>query len=185
MRTTPNPLGLASGLGRAAATISLMATLVLTGGIARAQNHPAATLVPGHAYLLPAGISFRQGDYVAIEPSVLFFVGPVVRPVALVARGVLGVGGSGGGLGLAINTRPRCPSAYDCWREDDDFFMGPFVSLEARVERTYLPIGWRRATYAGPQLTLSVYVLKASMGWMFDVTDRTNNHPQLGVGFGF
>ena len=185
MKTTANPLCLARGLGHAATTISLAATLVLISRTACAQNHPVAVLVPEQVYLLPAGISFRNGDYVAIEPTALFFAGPVVRPVALVVRGVLGVGGSGGGIGLALNALPRCPQAYACWGEGDDFVMGPFVSLEARVERTYFPVGWRRATYAGPQLSLSVYVLKASMGWMFDVTDRNNSHPQLGVGFGF
>ena len=184
MKTPRNHRGFASGLARTAATIALAATLALIGGRAHAQNHLVAPLVPEHVYLLPAGMSVRQGDHVALEVPALFFAGPVVRPVALVARVVLGAGGAGGGIGLAINPQPRCPSAYDCWR-DDDFFMGPFVSLEARVERTYLWTSWPKATYAGPQLSMSVYVLKASMGWMFDVTDRTHNHPQLGVGFGF
>ena len=44
---------------------------------------------------------------------------------------------------------------------------------------------WRDATYAGPQLSLSVFVLKASVGWMVDVNDRTEHHAQLGLGFGF
>ncbi len=73
-----------------------------------------------------------------------------------------------------------------CLKDDDDFFVGSFISLEAHVERTYVEaIGWRHATYAGPQLSLSLFVLKVSVGWMVDVTDRANTHVQVGVGAGF
>ena len=185
MKTTPNHLGLATGLGRAAATISLAATFVLVGGSARAQNITALTLVPEHVYLVRGG-SFRNGDLLTIEPSALLFFGPIAPPVAMVARGIVGIGGSGGGIGFAANLLSPSPCSEMCLKDNDDFFMGPFISLEAHVERTYIPvIGWRNATYAGPQLSLSFFLLKASVGWMVDVTDRTNAHIQVGVGAGF
>ena len=65
------------------------------------------------------------------------------------------------------------------------FLHGPFISLEARVERMYGPTSWRSATYFGPQLSLSIFVLKASLGLMVDLDDQTNRHLQVGVGFGF
>jgi hypothetical protein len=63
--------------------------------------------------------------------------------------------------------------------------MGPFVSLEAHIERMYGPTSWRSATYAGPQLSLSLFVLKASLGWMVDLSDRTDHHVQIALGGGF
>jgi hypothetical protein len=59
------------------------------------------------------------------------------------------------------------------------------VSLEARIERMYGLSSWRSATYLGPHLSLSVLVLKASVGWMIDVNDRSNHHIQLAFGGGF
>ncbi len=44
---------------------------------------------------------------------------------------------------------------------------------------------WHDATYVGPQVSVSGYVLKASIGWMAAVNDRKDNHIQVGVGFGF
>jgi hypothetical protein len=140
---------------------------------------------------LVRGASFREGDLFAIEPSGLFVFGPFRRPVVGVARAVVGAGGSGVGIGVAVNTLRSCWGDQACL-QGIDFFVGPFVSLEARVERMYGQFWqtsgvtkWRDATYAGPQLSFSVFVLKASVGWMVDVTDRTNHHAQLGLGFGF
>jgi hypothetical protein len=141
-------------------------------------------LVPGHVYEL-AGLTVGNGNYVSLDWSEMFFAGPITRPVGMFARGVFGVGGSGLGMGLSMNVSPRCPGATICWRDDDDYFIGPFVSLEGRIERTYnWDGGWPNATYVGPQLTVSA-LLKASVGWMVDVTNQSNNRVQVGFGEGF
>src|SRR4051812_38012881 len=117
------------------ATISLAAALVLIGARAHAQNYDSVTVVPGY-FTMVRGASFRNGDLVALEPTGLFFVAPIRQPFALLARPILGLGGSGLGIGLAWNPLPECPSEGPseklCWR-GDDFFTGPFVSLEGHV----------------------------------------------------
>jgi hypothetical protein len=163
--------------------ISLTAAVVLISGRAHAQNYPVITVVPEHVFVVRGG-SFRNGDLFAIEPSGLFLFGPIDRPFAMVARAVLGLGGSGGGIGLAMNLIPPRQGEELSW-QGDDFFMGPFVSLEARAERMYGLTSWRSATYVGPQLSLSIFVLKASLGWMVDVSHQTDHHVQFGLGFGF
>src|SRR5882724_3039321 len=183
MPANPRHFSFASRLGGATATIALTATLVLISGRAHAQNYPVVTVVPQHVFLV-RGASFRNGDLFAIEPSGLFLFGPIGPPVAMVARAMLGLGGSGAGIGLAMNLISECPGAELCW-QGTDFFMGPFVSLEAHVERMYGLTYWRSATYVGPQLSLSIFVLKTSLGWMGDVNNRTDRHVQIGFGFGF
>jgi hypothetical protein len=49
----------------------------------------------------------------------------------------------------------------------------------------YGPTHWRSATYLGPHLSLSGYLLKASVGWMIDASDRSDSHLQAAIGFGF
>lgn len=127
------------------------------------------------------GASIRNGDYLVIEPSGLFFIGPIRPPVALVARPMLGIGGSGAGVGLALNPWMREVAG----RPDVDDLMGPFVSLEAHIERMDWLTSWRSATYAGPQLSLSIFVLKASLGWMVDLGDHADRHIQVAIGAGF
>jgi hypothetical protein len=183
MQTNPTHFSFASRLGGATATISLAAALVLTSGRAQAQNYPVATVVPGHVYGV-RGFSIRNGDYLVLEPSFLFVFGPVRPPLTVVARAMLGIGGSGAGIGLAMNLMPSSPGVEPRTSEAD-YFMGPFVSLEAHIERMYGPTSWRGATYAGPQLSLSLFVLKASLGWMVDLGDRTDHHVQIGLGGGF
>jgi hypothetical protein len=158
--------------------IVLTAILMLVSSKAVADDHPAATVVPGRLVVV-RGYSFRNGDWFAFEPSgLVLFGGLPFRPVVGVVRAVAGVGGSGGGIGLGLNLNQPCDTV-------DDLAMGPFVTLEGRVERTYGPTSWRSATYVGPQLTLSAYILKASVGWMVDVNDRTDHHIQIGLGGGF
>ncbi len=185
METSTRRFGLTSRVNRATAIGSLIATAIAVSGKAHAQNSPfALTVVPGHVFVV-RGASFRSGDLFALEPSGLFFLGAGRPPVAGVARAVVGVGGSGGGIGLAANLWPSCWGAQPD-PGDQGFCIGPFMSLEARVERMYGLSSWRSATYVGPQLTLStVVVLKASLGWMVDVGDRTDRHVQFGFGFGF
>ena len=163
--------------------MSFTATLMLIGGRAQAQNYPVLTLLPEHVFLVRGG-SFRTGDVLAVEPSALFLFGPIRPPLAGVARAMVGLGGAGGGIGLAMNLISPCPHGDLCW-QGDDFFLGPFVSLEAHVERMYWLTSWRNATYAGPQLSLSLFVVKASVGWMADVSQSTNHHVQFGFGAGF
>jgi len=166
------------------ARLSVIAVSLLISGKALAQNGPfAIPAVPGHVYVV-RGVSIRNGDYVSLEPSVLFFFGPIRPPVALLARPMLGVGGSGAGLGLALNPWPvwmRDDSAIP----NDDFFMGPWFNLEAHVERMYWLTSWRSATYAGPQLSASMFIYKVSLGWMVDVSDRSDHHIQVAIGAGF
>jgi hypothetical protein len=59
------------------------------------------------------------------------------------------------------------------------------ISLEVHVERLYKPTHWHGATYLGPQLSLSVFALKASAGLMFNANDQRDRHVQLGIGCGF
>jgi len=183
MQTNPNHVSCADRLGGATAAILLAATLVMISGRAHAQNYPVATVAPGHMYVV-RGFSIRNGDYLVLEPPVLFFFGPIRPRVTLVARPMLGVGGSGAGIGLAMNLMPSRPGG-EPRTPAADYFMGPFVSLEAHIERMYGPTNWRSATYAGPQLSLSLYVLKASLGWMVDPGDGTDHHVQIALGGGF
>jgi hypothetical protein len=162
----------------------LIAVSFLISGKALAQNSPfALSVVAGHVYVV-RGASIRNGDYLSVEPSGLFFFGPIGPPLALVARPMLGIGGSGAGIGLALSLAPAL-TAVDSRGLDDDFFIGPFASLEAHVERMYGPTSWRSAIYAGPQLSLSLFVLKASLGWMVDVGDHRDRHVQVALGAGF
>jgi hypothetical protein len=155
----------------------------LWGAQVRADDHPIATVVPGHIFMVP-GLSIRNGDWVAAEPTFWFvrkLMGPG-RPIVLVARAIVGIGGSGGGVGFAPTLEPPCRTTEAC--SETPFFWPP-VSLEAHIERMYGPTHWRAATYLGPQLSASAYVLKASIGWMVNVKERSDNHVQVGIGFGF
>src|SRR5215831_18491436 len=129
MKTTSKHGGVTRTLASGAAVISFVTTLLLIRGTAHAQNRFAMPLVPGHVYEL-AGLTVGNGNYVSLDWSEMFFAGPITRPVGMFARGVIGVGGSGLGMGLSMNVSPRCPGAMICWRDDDDYFIGPFVSLE-------------------------------------------------------
>ncbi len=108
-------------------------------------------------------------------------VGPSWRMVFL-ARAIVGVGGSGGGIGLGPTWASPCQTADEC--KGEPFFWPP-VTLEAHLERMYGPTPWRSATYVGPQVSCSAYVLKASVGWMVDASDRHDPDVQVGIGFGF
>jgi len=172
--------GFSKRSGSAAVTIGLTAFLLLISGKARADDYPVLTLVPEHVFVVRGG-SVRQGDWFAIEPSFLFVPGSTGRrsPLVLVARPMLGVGGSGAGIGLApiLACSEPCPMT--------DALMILPVSLEARIERMYGPTSWRSATYFGPHLSLSAYLWKASVGWMVDGNDRSDHHIQLAFGAGF
>jgi hypothetical protein len=61
----------------------------------------------------------------------------------------------------------------------------PFASVEAHVERMYGPTSWRGATYAGPNVSVSLILLKASLGWMVDLGDHADRHVQVALGAGF
>jgi hypothetical protein len=166
--------------GRAAATTGLTVFLLLVAGKARAQNYPVVALVPERVFVV-RGFSFRQGDFLSIEPSFLLVPGATdgTRPLAVVARPMLGLGGSGVGIGLA----PIWGCSAPCLMTDALMVLP--VSVEARIERMYGPTDWRAATYFGPHLSLSAFVVKASAGWMVDLDDRRNHHLQLAIGFGF
>jgi hypothetical protein len=92
---------------------------------------------------------------------------------------MLGLGGAGVGIGLA----PIWGCSAPC--DMTNALMVLPVAVEARVERMYGWTSWRGATYAGPHLSLSALVLKASVGWMVDVNDRSDRHVQLAIGAGF
>jgi hypothetical protein len=164
-------------------TLSLAVNLVVVAGNARADDHNIATVVPEHVFMV-RGFSVRNGDWFVLEPSVWFargLVGPS-RPIVLVVRPMLGVGGAGVGVGLAPTLEPPWPDAEKC-APTPDFWLP--VSLEAHVERMYGATPWRHATYVGPQLSLSAVVLKASIGWMVDASDRSDGHLQVAIGGGF
>ena len=129
------------------------------------------------------GVSFRNGDYFAVEPGIVHFGAPTEsgRLLAAMVRGQLGVGGCGGGLGLATSLWPS-PGRHEL---RDLYFVG-VVILEARVERMYGTTSWQHTTYAGPHLSVVLPIIpKVSLGWMIGVHDAADNHVQVGLGFGF
>ncbi len=153
---------------------------MLVGGNARAQNYPVLTVVPERVFVV-RGFSVRQGDWLTIEPSFLLVPVSTGRngPLVFVARPMLGLGGSGVGIGLAPIWGCSEPGPMT------DALMILPVSVEARIERMYGLTSWRSATYLGPHLSLSAFVVKASVGWMIAVSDRNNHHIQLAIGGGF
>jgi hypothetical protein len=94
---------------------------------------------------------------------------------------MLGVGGSGVGIGIAMNLMPSSPGVEPRTPEAD-YFMGPFINLAAHIERMYGPTSWRDATYAGPHLSLSLLFVNPSLGWMVNLGDRSDHHVQVGLG---
>jgi len=133
-------------LGRADTKTCFIAVFLLSSGNARAQNYPVLTFVPGHVYVVQ-GASIRNGDYLVLEPSGLFFFEPIARPVAFVARPMLGVGGSGVGLGLALNVAPR--PGYFVRRPRSQGITQPFGS---RDEGHRAP-EWRQSCRCGCRST--------------------------------
>ena len=129
------------------------------------------------------GMSVRNGDYLALEPGIMHLGLPAEsgRLFAATVRGELGIGGSGGGIGLATNFCPS-PGPHDL----RDFYYDGIIMLEARIERMYGPTSWRHTTYAGPHLSIALPIVpKVSLGWMIDLHHAADNHVQLGLGGGF
>jgi len=162
----------------------ILVIVVACGRDARADDYELATLVPQRVFLV-RGLSLRNGDYLSLEPS--FWLTPpdpfvLGAAFAVVARPMLGVGGAGAGIGLATSGFTMCVGQPNCSLEK--FFWLPF-SLEARIERMYGPTHWRHTTYFGPTLSLSGIILKASVGWMVDASDRNDHHVQVAIGAGF
>ena len=167
-----------------AAKIALSVIIVLLARKARADSPVVATLVPKHVFLA-RGFSVRGGDYFSIEPSFLFVANtkPGSRPIVGVVRPMAGIGGSGIGVGLAF--QPIGPIESERPEGVGDYVSILPISLEVHVERMYKPTPWHSATYLGPQLSLSVFVLKASAGLMFNADDQRDRHAQFGIGCGF
>jgi hypothetical protein len=125
------------------------------------------------------GFGFRNGDLFAVDAvgMALFDTFRSGRCIAMTARGELGVGGAAAAVGLATNLA-EAPCKLSA-----AFLQSGIVSLEARVERTYGPTGWRRTMYVGPQVSLAtMWWWKPSLGWMFDAHDAADNHVQFGLG---
>lgn len=164
-----------------ATTLKAMANIGL-GGVLVVLLASKAEARPLNAYPL-LGVSFRNGDHFAVEPGIVYLGAPAEsgRLLAAVVRGQLGIGGSGGGVGLATNLWPS-PGPHDL----RDFYFEGYIILEARIERMYGTTSWQHTTYAGPQLSVVLPMTpKASLGWMIGVHDAADNHVQVGVGFGF
>ena len=51
--------------------------------------------------------------------------------------------------------------------------------------KTYGLTTWSDSAYAGPELVLGVVPLKVTAAVMFNLADRSDVHPQFGIGFGF
>src|ERR1051325_8410102 len=141
----------------------------------------SGTEAPARAATVGVGGELRNGDWLAVEPVVLFPVaGSEDRSdLGVTARGVFGVGGSGAAIGLAAG--PGGP----CNKLEPSTPFGSSIALDARVERMYGPSSWRHTVYAGPQLSFGGIFAKWSVGWMFDVHDKGDNHLQLGFGGGW
>jgi hypothetical protein len=150
--------------------------VILLAGEAEARAPEARTAL---------GAELRNGDWLAVEPVglVLLAGSDEGANVAAMVRVVLGVGGSGMGIGLATGLGGPCIKPEPC--ELRDSLFSSIIGVEARAEHMYGPTGWRRATYVGPHLSFGGIFLKGSVGWMFDVHDRADNHFQIGVGSGW
>jgi hypothetical protein len=184
MRTRPDHRWPSACRAGASAKIALGLALVVFTREARADGPLVATLVPKRVFLA-RGYSVRSGDYFAVEPAFVFVADarPGTRPPVGVVRPIAGVGGSGLGIGLAL--QPIGPIAGERPQHVEDYVSILPVSLEAHVERMYWSRHWRSATYLGPQVSLSVYFLKASAGLMVNASDQRDRHAQLGIGAGF
>jgi len=162
-----------------------MLLAMLLGGHALADTRSLTTRDPQAQSMRTypvLGFQVQNGDYFAVEPGVLVLLGAVRhRPVAVFARAEAGVGGSGGGVGLAIDWFPSDASPYPNLEE---VMFGGLMTVEARVERTYGPTTWMHTTYVGPQVSFNL-MLKLSAGWMIDAHDPSDHHVQIGVGAGF
>lgn len=142
----------------------------------RAPQAPSPRMYPALA------LQGRNGDYFVVEPGVFFSLGPVNhRPAAIFVQGDAGVGGSGGGVGLAIDWLPMDANPYP---NPEEVIFGGLTTVEGRVERMYGPTTWKHTTYVGPQVSFNL-MLKLSVGWMIDVHDRGDQHLQIGLGAGF
>jgi len=151
------------------------AVIVSLGGRAEAASLDAR---------LALGVALRKGDWVAFEPlGLIALASDDGANLALTVRGVAGLGGAGGALGFGTGLGGHCIGSGRCGLRESMF--GTIVGVEARVERTYAPGGWRPATYGGPQLTYGGVLGKTTLGWMFDVHDRSVNHFQFGFGWGW
>jgi hypothetical protein len=166
------------------ATIALAVMLMLLSRNARADSPLVVTLVPKHVFLA-RGFSVRMGDYFALEPAFLF-VGdarPGSRPPVGVLRPIAGVGGSG--LGVGVAWQPFWPIEGERPEHVEGYVDILPISIEVHIQRMYGPTHWRSATYLGPQLSLSVLFLKASVGWLVNAIDEHDRRPQFGIGGGF
>lgn len=115
-----------------------------------------------------------NGEWVAASGTAYLQVGsPDAADVMVTGRLELGLGGTAAGLGVAA-----VPASWHG-------MMIQYDGLELRVLRTFELSGWREATYIGPQLTIGLLYVSAKVGWMFDVADAANQHPQVGLAFGF
>jgi hypothetical protein len=133
------------------------------------------------------GAQLRNGDWFVIEPLALIWLaepGPTIGlPLVATARGVLGVGGSGGAIGFGTGLGTTCATRGRCKLRDSMF--SSIVDIEAAVERTYGGTTWRHATYMGPRLSSGGTDFKWSAGWMFDLDGGSNHHFQFGAGIGW
>jgi hypothetical protein len=81
--------------------------------------------------------------------------------------------------------RARTPRRRnDAYPSPKELIYGGLLTLEARAERMYGSTSWNHATYIGPQLSFNL-MWKLSVGWMINVHDSSDQHPQLGLGFGY
>jgi hypothetical protein len=119
------------------------------------------------------GFSVRNGDWLTVDALGVLML-DTRAPIAAVARGEIGIGGSSLGIGLATNFfGPPQP-----WTMSD-FLMGIF-SLEARVERMYGPTTWRSTTYVGGQLSWGLMIFgKPALAWMVAADDAHEEHFQF------
>jgi hypothetical protein len=163
--------------------MKLLARIALTTALAsllgaEAEARPLEERVAG-------GAEVRNGDWLALEPvSLTLLAGSGDGPnVASSARVVLGLGGAGLGVGLATGLGGPCVEPAPCALRDSLF--SSIVGIEARLERMYGPTTWRHTAYLGPQLSFAGIFGKFSVGWMFDVKDKADNHFQFGLGGGW
>lgn len=160
-------------------------TRIALAGLAVMLVAAPAEARPERPRNLGLGVEVRNGDWISMDAlGLVLIAGADDGPnLAGTVRGVLGLGGSGGGIGLATGLGGRCLGSARCSVRDSVF--SSIIGVEARVERMYGPTSWRRTTYAGPQVSFGGKVLRMSVGWMFDLHDGSDHHLQLGFGGGW
>lgn len=144
------------------AAMAMAAFVVVT--LFGARGASAAVAPP-----LPGGLVLRNSSWLSERALAL---APLGAGSALTARLELDRGETGGALGLTDLDSALVPGR-------------DHLGLEVKAVRAAGAPGAPTATYVGPQVSYGTWSKHVSVGWLFDVENEGNNHPQVGIGLGF